>query len=372
MDEKIMVKQPTKNVNEKMYFLSEDKKSFIFDKYDSKVIVSPNFHHIFDKNTGTAITYGATKDENPEYCEFGPLILDFEITTICSGPRGKLCNFCYKSNNPFGKYTSFDIFKTVFDKLPKTVTQIAFGVDASCTSNPDIWNIFKYTKENGVVPNVTVADITDDTADKLAEYCGAVAVSRYDDKNVCYDSIKLLTDRGMDQVNMHMCIHNDNFEQVKETLQDIIFKKDDRLEKLNAIVFLSLKQKGRGKNFTLLSQDKFTEIVDTCLSYGVRFGFDSCSAIKFMESIKGHENEKEMIEMAEPCESTKFSAYINVDGVFFPCSFVEGTGEWEEGIDVVSCVDFLDDIWFDEKTIRFRNKCNRCLENKIPCQVFNI
>ena len=347
-------------------------KAFIHDKNDSKVIISPDFNHVFDKNTGQAITYGRTKDDNPEYCKYGPLIVDFEITTICSGVRGKLCDFCYKTNNPFGRNTSFFTFKTVFDKLPKTVTQIAFGVDASCTSNPDIWDILKYSRQNGVIPNITVADITQDTAEKISNVCGAVAVSRYDNKDVCYDSIKLLTDTGMNQVNMHICIHNDNFDQIKETLHDIIVAKDPRLEKLNAIVFLSLKQKGRGAGFSPLEQDKFTEIVDTCLSYGVNFGFDSCSAIKFMVAIKGHENEKQMIDLTEPCESTKFSAYINVDGVFFPCSFVEGVGEWEEGLDVITCTDFLKDVWYSRKTINFRNACTDCFNNGISCQVFNI
>jgi len=337
-----------------------------------KTLFSPNYNYVFDKENGEFIRYGKDEKDDPTFSPFGPEIVDMEITTICNGPRGRLCSFCYKSNNPHGKYMRLEKFINIFDKLPKTVTQIAFGADAACVSNPDMWEIMKYTRDNGVIPNITVADITDAVSEKLSNVCGAVAVSRYDDKDVCYDSIKRLTDKGMTQVNMHMCIHSGNFEQVKETLFDIISKQEPRLDKLNAIVFLSLKKKGRGEGFEPLSQFQFTEIVDTCLSYGVRFGFDSCSAMKFLKSIEGHENYDEMFEMVEPCESSSFSAYINVDGMYSPCSFIEGTTGWNNGLDVSKCKDFVDDIWNNPKNLEFRKGCSDCMENGIACQVFEI
>jgi len=344
----------------------------IVDNEDGKVIHYDGFNCIFDKKTGETLTYGNTKDDDPSYCKYGPIIVDLELSTICSGPMGKLCSFCYKSNNPFGSNMSYDTFVSIFEKLPKTVTQIAFGVDATCTSNPDTIKIMKYCKDNGVIPNVTVAQLYDDTADELSKVCGAVAVSRYEDKNICYDTVKMLTDRGMNQaINIHIMISEETFDMVKETIKDILTG-DERLKKLNAIVFLSLKKKGRGINFTPLTDKHFTEIVDTCLHYGIRFGFDSCSAVKFINSIKGYPNEKEMIQMSEPCESAKFSAYINVNGDFFPCSFVEGEGEWVEGLNVQYCQDFISDIWNNPKTINFRNMCNMCIGRGIACQMFEI
>ena len=141
---------------------------------------------------------------------------------------------------------------------------------------------------------------------------------------------------------------------------------------MNAIVFLSLKKKGRGEGFEPLSQFHFTEIVDTCLSYGIKFGFDSCSAMKFLNSIEGHEHYDEMFEMVEPCESSSFSAYINVDGMYSPCSFIEGTTGWTDGIDVSKCNNFLEDIWNSPKNLEFRDKCSTCRDNGIACQVFQI
>lgn len=111
-----------------------------------------------------------------------------------------LVHNCYKSNTPNSGYvTPLEEAKKIIDKLPKQCTQIAFGTDAKLESNPEWYEIFKYARESGFIPNVTVADITEEKAKKLASVCGAVAVSRYNDKDICYNSVKYLTDAGMKQ-----------------------------------------------------------------------------------------------------------------------------------------------------------------------------
>ena len=93
-----------------------------------------------------------------------------------------------------------------------------------------------HCRDLGVVPNITVAEISDEVADKLANVMGACAVSRYEDKEICYDSVKSLTDRGMSQVNMHFMIAEETYDRCLETLNDIL--NDKKLAKLNAIVLL--------------------------------------------------------------------------------------------------------------------------------------
>lgn len=320
----------------------------------SKHLRSETYNFDFDKKSGFFARWGRTKEDDPQTGL--PEIADIEITTKCSGPGGKLCPFCYKGNTPNGDNMTIDTFNILLSKLPKTVTQIAFGADATCTMNPDIWKIMEATRDNGIVPNITVADISDDVADKLANYCGAVACSRYADKNICYDSVKKLTDRGMKQVNIHQMISKETFNQALETIAD--FKNDPRLANLNAIVFLSLKTKGRGKRgFTQLSHEEFAELTNLCLNSNIPFGFDSCGAQKFLKSLGGVDTiRRKVLEMsAEPCESSLFSTYIDVFGVFHPCSFSPNTDAWgKEGLDVLSCEDFIKDIWNHERTKQFR------------------
>jgi hypothetical protein len=333
-----------------------------------KKFTSDNYNYVFDKVTGFFARYGVNMDDDPAVAP-APEILDIEITTICNGVKQvsgveSPCRFCYKSNTKNGKNMPFSTFKKIIDKFPKFdgchfLTQIAFGADSHATSNPDLWAMMEYSRSLGIIPNITVADISDETADQLVRYCGAVAVSRYANKDLCYDSVQKLIDRGMNQINIHMLVAQETEEMVWETMRDRLT--DPRLQKLNAIVLLSLKQKGRGENYHQLPVEKFKQIVDFALDNKIGCGFDSCSCGKFLTSIQGRKNSQALGMMSESCESTLMSFFINVDARCFPCSFCEGSSGWEEGIDVLGYNDFRD-IWNHEKVITFRNhllKCNR-------------
>ena len=207
-----------------------------------------------------------------------------------------------------------------------------------------------------------MADISDETADELSKVCGAVAVSRYGNRQVCYDSVKRLTDRGMGQVNIHMMISEETYEQACETIVDRMI--DGRLAKLNAIVFLSLKQKGRGSNHIPLSQEKFERLMEMCLNNDISFGMDSCSAPKFLKFIEGTKY-AHLETVVEPCESSLFSAYIDVDGYYHPCSFSEGLFE---RIDVLAYQDFSE-VWNHKNTLEFRKKL---LSGHRNCPLFKV
>ena len=345
---------------------------FIRDNQDKKELNSSSYNFKFDKKSGFFMRWGKNKDDDPDYSPYGPEIADIEVTTSCSGPAGKVCVFCYKANTPRGTNMSFGTFKKVFANLPKTITQIAFGADANLTSNPDIWKMFDYCRENGVVPNVTVANITKKIAERLTKVCGGVAVSRYHNKNWCYDSVQHLTDAGMNQINIHMMLSEETFDQAIETINDRL--NDPRLAGLHAIVFLSLKQVGRGTNNSPLSLDRFNAIIQHALNQKVNFGMDSCSANKFVRVVKDHDDFDAFSKCVEPCESTCFSLYCNTDGHFFPCSFSEGNGKWVDGIDMTKEINFLDDVWNNTRTKEFRSQLlNEKDENHIrTCPLFEI
>ena len=333
-----------------------------------KVYNSPDYNFIFNPNNGFFARWGKTKEDDPAFSPHGNEILDIEITDICKGPGGVPCPFCYKSNNPKNTNNmTLDMFKDVMAKMPKTLTQIAIGADAQATANPDIWKMMEHSRSLGIVPNITVADISDDTADKLSSLCGAVAVSRYVNKNYCYDSIKKLVDRGMKQINIHIMISEETYDQIFETFYDYI-DGEERLNGLNAIVLLSLKTKGRGESFTPLSQKKFSKLVNFAMENNIPIGFDSCSCHKFLESIKERGDYKHLEMMSEPCESTCFSAYVNCKGDFFPCSFAEGEGEWKTGIHVPDCEDYKG-FWNQSKTENFRKIL---LGNGRHCPLFEV
>lgn len=332
-----------------------------------KVLSSPDYNYVFNKRNGLFARWGSTKEKDPDYCEFGAEILDIEVTTKCSGPGGKLCPFCYKSNNPNGTNMPFSTFKKIMDRMPDTLTQIAFGADAQATSNPDLFKMMEYARYKNVIPNITVADISNETATKLVNLCGAVAVSRYADYDICYNSVEKLAKRGLKQVNIHYMLSKETYKDAFKTIDD--YQNDPRLKGLNAIVFLSLKQKGRGTKFNTVTQEDFKKLIEYAYKKKAPIGFDSCSANKFLQAIAGREDYGEVAMLVEPCESSCFSSYINTEGKFFPCSFAEGQGEWVEGIDVTDCNNFVDDIWNHPRVKSFRKTLIGCERN---CPLFNV
>lgn len=301
-----------------------------------------------------------------------PEIVDIEIDTVCR--QG--CSFCYKSNTVNGEYMTLETYKTILSKLPLSITQVAFGI-TDINSNPDMWDIFEYTRSMGIIPNVTIngSNMSSDMYDKLSNIMGAVAVSvgpSYDKDN-SYNTINELSNRGMKQINIHNMICLENFDYTIQIIKDC--KEDERLKKLNSLVFLSLKSKGRAVNiYHPLSQEYFNKICKLSLNGNISIGFDSCSSHKFFKYLEtdtliSTEYKNILKQCVEPCESSCYSAYIDVKGIFYPCSFTPNTVNWKDGLDVLNCNNFIDDIWNNKKTVEFRTKlikCNReCILYKI-------
>lgn len=361
-------------MTKKTEIVQDGKRYLVVDTPTEKVCAGVDYKSSFRKKDGFFFRFGKTKEDDPQFSPIGNEIADIEITTSCAGIPNKAgvkspCAFCYKANTIHGTYMPLAVFKQVFANLPAATNQIAFGVDAECKTNPEWFDIFKYTREQGVIPNVTVANIDDETADKLVSVCGAVAVSRYSNKDVCYDTVKRLTDRGLKQTNIHILVSEETYDDILESFNDI--KTDSRLKGLNAIVLLSLKKKGRGVSFNSISQEKFEHLIRVAFSNNIRVGFDSCSCHKFLNSITSLPKsvQEQLTKLAEPCESTCFSIYVNVEGYVFPCSFCEESSAFAGKIDLKKPVDFIKDVWYNDDIKGFRKTL---LKNERNCPIYQV
>lgn len=329
-----------------------------------KKFCSENYNYIFNIKNGYFARWGKTFDDDPQYSIFGPEILDCEVSTICSNN----CKWCYKSNTKLGRNMSLETFKTILDKFPKTLTQVALGI-GDIDANSDLWNIMEYCRSKDIVPNITINGkrMTPRYYDLLSNLCGAVAVSLYN-FNDCYNTVNELTSRRMDQINIHCLLSEETNLSCYKVLFDKICKSDPRINELNAIVYLRLKNKGRGSEMHQIKDECFNSLIELALKHNIKIGFDSCSAPYFLEAIKDNENYEHLKIMIEPCESSLFSWYINVDGIGFPCSFVEGVNGYK-GVDVLNSDDFIGKIWNHEETLRFRDLL---LSNHRNCPVYNL
>ena len=343
-----------------------------------KRCISPRYNYLFDSASGAFARWGATQAENPAV---GMLeIFDLEVSTICSGVGAGPCAFCYKSNGPRGRNMSFATFKAIFDLLPVTLTQIAFGI-GDLEANPDLLSMFDYCRVNdhnpGVVPNLTIngVGLTPQWAADLAARCGAVAVSAYEPRDICYDAVAALSAAGLAQVNIHALVSIETLDRAKEIIADIV--NDPRLAGVRALVLLALKPKGRGERYhTVTDPAIYRELIDLAAAAGVTLGFDSCTAPTYLAAVRDMPDFPMRAALAESCESDRFSGYANVEGKYWHCSFTEGRPGFEP-VDLLTVKDFNTEVWQASVVRAFRTRLLGGLSSHISedcyrCPVYDL
>jgi radical SAM protein with 4Fe4S-binding SPASM domain len=345
-----------------------------------KTVSLPDYNMLFNEKDGTLFRWGKTHDDDPVMCPIGPEILDIEISTICNGvgvtkEKAKPCSWCYKSNTGCGKNMSLETFKKVLKVFPNNLTQIAFGI-GDIDANPDLIPIFKHCRDNDIVPNITVNGMGIDTewAKRLADNCGAVAVSHYGLDDICFNTVEKLKDAGLQQVNIHKLLSEQTYDDCASLIEKAAT--DNRLKGLRAIVFLALKPKGsRNKLTMLVNESRYFTLLKRARELGVGVGMDSCSAPSALKAFP------EAAQYIEPCESGLFSFYVNVEGKAFPCSFSEGVGEWSEGVDLTADNISIKDVWYHPLIEKWRssllegsNSCSSCSSQKQcrPCPIYKV
>lgn len=333
---------------------------------------SPGYNWAFNTNDGTFLRWGETPQDNPKWAP-SPEIADIEISTMC----GYDCPFCYKGNMSVGTMMQPSFFKNqVLPKFDDNLTQIAFGIGDFEPGEWPLMEIMTHTREQGIIPNITInpKPLSDTSYKFLAETCGSIAVSNYTITG-CRSQVEKLAKFGAKQINIHQLLAENT-----ETAAKRLIRQAKEIHGLKSIVFLSLKRKGRGERSRPMSDESFKEVVDLALTEGVSIGMDSCTAPRFLKyASKAFKPEqfKAMVSSVEPCESTLFSIYINVNGEVFPCSFMEGaTSEWPVGETALRIdeVNSIKDIWKHPKMSKFRfelvNSTAKCkCEHQDVCRV---
>lgn len=354
-------------------YLIDGREYLVQDDAENKAVSSELYNMRFNKKTGHMARWGRTQEEDPEFCPVGPEVADIEV--VAGGPCPNRCSFCYKQNGFRNKeLMSLDTFKRILAKFPKTLTQVAFGI-TGVQSNPDFIAMLEHCRAVDVVPNFTLSgiDLTPELADRIAPLVGAVAVSVYDDKDVAYNTVKAFLDRGVKQTNIHLLAADERSQNLWHVLVDT--RRDERLRGLNAVVFLGAKPKGGGKSLTPLSSHQFSCVATACLQTGIPFGFDSCSAFKFEQYVKSIQNAdpevtKQLLQLAEPCESSCFSSYVNVRGEYWNCSFSEGA-EGVTPVNLLEVEDFGRDLWYKAPVREFRQRV-LATRGKKSCPVYDL
>jgi MoaA/NifB/PqqE/SkfB family radical SAM enzyme len=337
----------------------------------TKLFRSSLYNYTFDLRSGHFSRWGKRPESDPAWSPYGPEILDIEISQGGGCPMS--CAVCYKGNGKVGRgrHMSFSLFKNIFDKLPNVVlksgkgriffiTQIAFGV-TSVTAHPELWEIFDYCRENGVIPNVTFNGaelIMDRFLERLVDTCGSIAVSVNETNfDRAIDTIKRMTDLGAIQINIHYVLSEQSVDFLYDKLMPAI-KEDFRLRRMNALVLLGVKLLRGGVNYNVLPVNDYMRLVKYLMAKKINFGFDSCSAPRFERAVSflelTHNEKADIIKRSERCESGLYSGYIDCNGKYWHCSFAEGDEKKGGGIDVAKVSDFLKEVWMSDSIKKWR------------------
>jgi len=257
---------------------------------------------------------------------------------------------------------SFETFKQCLDVINQThnLCQVAFGV-GDIWANKDLWKMMEYCRENDIVPNITVnGNCYKKDFDNIAKYCGAVAVSHYDD-DLCFNAVKEFTDRGMTQVNIHKLLADETIDECFDLVNKVT--SDKRLAKMYAVVFLTLKPIGDRNTMSPPKDfERYKELIDYCNEKGISYGFDSCGSLPYLKALEGTQLYDKAVQYIEPCESYMFSLYVNVDGIAYPCSFLESDPAYN-GIYLPTVSNFLKDVWYSQEAVDFRSTLLKTVEN---------
>lgn len=337
-----------------------------------KKVSGPGYNCKTDLCSGYTERWGDTREEDPVMAPW-PEIADIEAHRGCL--QG--CKFCYKGNTPFNNHSmSVEDAEKVIRALSietsdgwiSPVSQIAFGITDNTREN--ILPIFNLARQYGIVPNVTTNgfQLTEPMIKEWGQVLGAVAVSNYGE--ICLDTVEAFTRLTNLKTNIHQLLSEDTYDQC----MDILEKRatDPRLKNMYAIVFLTLKQKGRGHNLAPLTDfNKYKKLIEKAFSLGVPFGFDSCGCGNFMKAIADHPNAKQFIQSVDACESLLFSIYANEASSVYPCSFNEGNLGWWNPPKLTEVTNFVEEVWDTPQANIWRNNLLHSTSHQ-SCQSCNV
>jgi len=297
------------------------------------------------------------RPHDEEWDKDSPELLDISITNFCTNN----CAYCYKDSDEKGKHIDVKGLENVLAQIKDRVPQIAFG-GGNPNQHPQFAEILEMTRQKyDIVCNYTTNGkfLTDEIIKVSKGNCGAVAASWHNNLELLKNTIERLTSAGV-KTNVHYVLYDDSVDLLHEWIKS----KPAFLEKVNAIILLALKSKGRAASIIGHNpySEKYKVLFNDIFSgkFITKIGFDSCSVPHIIK----HITEKQMM-MVDYCEGSRFSAYISENLKFSPCSFMAES----EGVQLDENSNFLD-IWRNHEVfVNFRSKlknvdqCKNCSYN---------
>jgi MoaA/NifB/PqqE/SkfB family radical SAM enzyme len=285
----------------------------------NKVFYNDKYFLGFNMNTGFEVLSGINGNPDPFSLEL-PSLIDIGIMGYCHNK----CKICYQGDIEEDHMDIAEFIK-IIDQIKHHTNQVALGGRGDPNKHPQFEEFIMYAKYNKVVPNYTTSGkgLTDQEVELTKKYCGSVAVSSYN-QDFTFRALDMFMNANM-KTNVHYVYSQETYEDALKLLNgEDIWNGKVNLDKLNAVVFLLFKKRGRA--------EKLNELVPTYYqvsllcqaiasnSKNLKFipGMDACICNYFFDCISMDDYKKTVLDT---CEAARASAYISSSMKMIPCSF---------------------------------------------------
>ncbi len=332
---------------------------------DSKFL----FWEMFNEHNGTLIRSNVIGTKEDPFMRSFPELIDVGIMGHCDAGKRGFCKAvgvdCYQKGASSKKNNMrLDDYKRIIDEAKGKTFQIALGGAGDPNKHDDFEEILKYTRSNGIIPNMTTSgiDISSKEISLIAEYCGAVAVSYYsklvDGKEINDATLKAIKQlQSCIQTNIHYVVSSDSIDEAIFRLENDVWP-----EGINAVVFLLYKPVGYGVDKKIIkTDDRLKLFMNAALrkKHFYKIGFDTC----FTPILLDYQTVFD-IQSIDSCEAARFSMYIDSELNAYPCSFDNQRGDYKVSLQERS----IQEVWDSNTFDRFRNKLLACKN----CSVYSV
>lgn len=290
------------------------------------------------------------KDTNTEpFMGDFPHLLDIGIKGFCEhGLSGRCLDtgvYCYQRGGDVSlPDMTLEDYQSIMRQCKDKVFQVALGGRGDPDCHQDFEAILYESRNANIVPNITTSgfSFTPEKAKLTAKYCGGAAVSWYETKYT-YSALDNLLSAGA-TTNIHFILSEKSISRAVEMMEAQLFPKGIR-----AVIFLLYKPVGYQRHELVLKKDNpyikpFFDLMNKN-EQPYLMGFDSCLAPGVLNNCSNAAP-----ECLEPCESSRFSAYISSQMKMYPCSFVQKEA-YETDLKKVT----IQKAWKSEVFDKFRN-----------------
>lgn len=321
-----------------------------------------SFWELFNENNGTLIRSNVMGTKSDPLMRSYPELIDVGIMGHCKAGERGICKAagvdCYQNGYLVYKANITLVnYRRIIDESKGKTFQIALGGAGDPNKHDDFEEILRYTRINGIIPNMTTSgiDILDREVDLISKYCGAIAISYYSNlvfgEETNEQTVEVISRfKSLLPTNIHYVISRDSIDEAIYRLENDVWPQG-----INAVVFLLYKPIGLGiENKVIRYGDKLIRFMNAALKrkHPYRLGFDTCFSPVLFDYQDYYE-----IQSIDPCEAARFSMYIDSEMNAYPCSFDNQVGKFK-----VSLQDkCIQDVWDSEIFDSFRNKQSVCI-----------